>query len=193
MWWEKTWIYTTHFTGISTYTNRPVTAVTASLRTMLIFDGIKSGASLWLNGHWLGDATSQFLRYTYDISAMVRIPATADNELRVVFPALQETPTPLYSRWISQHKHSLTLTLQADNTTGINCEGRWMASSGGWDWSPYFNEQDNRKQKLGSKGIWKHVYIVTTTDLLVHSVVPVVYHVGKVLYPSSVLHYGHPS
>lgn len=34
---------------------------------LLVFDGIKMGAAIFLNGQWLGNATDQFLRYNYSV------------------------------------------------------------------------------------------------------------------------------
>jgi hypothetical protein len=48
---------------------------------LLVFEGIKMGATLSLNGHLLGNITDQFLRYTYPVSALLK----ASNTLEVVF------------------------------------------------------------------------------------------------------------
>lgn len=74
---------------------------------LLVFDGIKMGANITLNGHVLGQATDQFLRYQFPVKALLKPVGSGDNVLRVIFSA------------------------------DIKCDGRWMACSGGWDWAPY--------------------------------------------------------
>ena len=70
----------------------------------LVFDSIKMGAFVWLNGVYLGAAADQFLRYNFDVTAILK---ATDNELSVTFPPSNNT---------------------------INDEARWIACSGAWDW-----------------------------------------------------------
>ena len=49
---------------------------------LLVFDGIKMGAKIWLNGHFLGNASDQHRRYVFPVSAALRPVA---NQLTVSF------------------------------------------------------------------------------------------------------------
>jgi len=74
--------------------------------TLLVFEGIKMGASVVLNGVVLGNATDQFVRYSFPVPPpLLRTATQGENRLEVVF----------------------------DRTIGTN--GRFMAASGGWDWA----------------------------------------------------------
>ena len=77
-----------------------------SLARWLVLDSVKMGAWVWLNGRFLGAVADQFLRYEFDVSAMLQ---PTDNELLVTFPP-------------SNHP--------------LNDEARWIACSGAWDWAP---------------------------------------------------------
>ena len=67
---------------------------------LLVFDGIRMGAMIALNGHQLGNASDQFLRYTFPVGPLLK-PAGQPNELSVVFGA----------------------------ELGIDCQGRWTRSN----------------------------------------------------------------
>ena len=58
----------------------------AGARTVLVLDGVKMGAEISLNGHRLGVATDQFLRYQFLLPAAALAEATGgQHELRVSF------------------------------------------------------------------------------------------------------------
>jgi beta-mannosidase len=72
---------------------------------VLVLDGVKMGATVSLNGKTLGTITDQFLRHTFDVGQlMVRQSSSSSNVLAVSFKS------------------------------SIDCGGRWMACTGGWDW-----------------------------------------------------------
>ena len=79
----------------------------AGASTLLVFDSVKMAADIALNGAPLGEATSQHLRYSYDVSALLA-PAGGSNTLSVAFPAT-----------VSDIR---------------NDDGRYQGCSGGWDW-----------------------------------------------------------
>lgn len=88
-----TWSYTTVF-------NPPF----PKLR-YLVLEGVKMASFVSLNGKSVGNTTSQFLRYVFDVSNALLDGA---NNLSIAFPP---------------HEHPL------------NAEQRWMGCSGGWDWA----------------------------------------------------------
>jgi beta-galactosidase/beta-glucuronidase len=75
-WNQGTWRYKTAFV------TPPAAAGGGGL--LLVFDGIRMGAVVELNGHWLGNVTDQFLRYEFALTvSQLRAP----NELCVSFGA----------------------------------------------------------------------------------------------------------
>eukprot|EP00730_Choanoeca_flexa_P008569 TRINITY_DN12506_c0_g2_i18.p1 TRINITY_DN12506_c0_g2~~TRINITY_DN12506_c0_g2_i18.p1 ORF type:complete len:975 (+),score=156.28 TRINITY_DN12506_c0_g2_i18:81-2927(+) len=71
LWTDHAWTYSTTFASTAT-----------SESTLLVFDGIKMGANITLNGHFVGLAVDQFLRYQYDVTKML---LAGTNELSVTF------------------------------------------------------------------------------------------------------------
>lgn len=88
-----------------------------------------------------------------------------DQFLRYSFPLTVESGT-------------LTLTFSPD----IDCEGRFMACTGGWDWAPYTDTTDQHGAYVMTRGIWKSVYIVSSESSILEYSAPFVSFVGK---PSS--------
>jgi hypothetical protein len=97
---------------------------------LLVFDGIKMGATVSLGGKKLGVATDQFLRYNYSVGDILRtMGSSAAPQLEVKF------------------------------NEGVSTDGRFMACTGGWDWGPYSNTYEGTDHTF-SYGIWKRVYLV---------------------------------
>ena len=78
MWFRK-WRYNTTFALSSAEAEQ----LRAGAEIFLVFDGIKMGATIELDGHAVGVATDQWLRYSFPISALLS-PATS-HELSVTF------------------------------------------------------------------------------------------------------------
>jgi beta-mannosidase len=77
VWGGRTWSYTATFTPPASLLSNPDATV------LLVFDGVKMGANVSLNGHAVGLVKDQFLRYSYDVtSALV---AGKSNTLTLVF------------------------------------------------------------------------------------------------------------
>jgi len=72
-------------------------------------------------------------------------------------------------------------------TKEVDCNGRWMACTGGWDWAPYSNTQEQGINTF-SKGIWKSVYTVEVSSAAITAVVPQIFYSGE--YPTSPLQDG---
>ncbi|CAE7407283.1 MANBA [Symbiodinium natans] len=106
IWDQQTWTFTTNFTVDIRQVG--LDAATPN-RLQLVFDGVKMGAIIRVNGKVLGTATSQFIRYTYDLKPEDLRAGNGANKLEVVFDR------------------------------SIRVGGRFMACSGGWDWAPYTN------------------------------------------------------
>ena len=129
--------------------------------TLLVFDSVKMAGDISLNGHSLGAATSQHLRYSWDVTALL---SPGKNVLNVTFP-----PTVGDTR---------------------NDGGRFQGCSGGWDWAPYSNETTGRTPKgirTMSKGVVGPVYLTHVGDgsAFITAVKPLVHYTG--IYPSTPL------
>jgi beta-galactosidase/beta-glucuronidase len=76
VWGGRTWTYTATFTSPASLSN--------AAAVLLVFDGVKMGADLSLNGQKLGTVKDQFLRYSYDVSNKL-VGAGKTNRLTLVF------------------------------------------------------------------------------------------------------------
>ena len=154
LWDTHSWNFTVSF---------PTPAWASIGATLVVFDSVKMAGDITLNGVALGAATSQHLRYTYDISKQLAAPsAAAANSLTVSFP-----PTVTDTR---------------------NNPGRYPACSGGWDWVPYSNETTGRTPngiRTMSKGLVKSVYLTHVRQFFITAVKPLVVYLGS--YPKEPL------
>ena len=102
LWAANTFNYSTTFTISADQAASPA--------TLLVFDGIKMGANIYVNGKLVGAAMDQFLRYKFEIGGSSGFGVEGSNDLVVSFdPAL-------------------------------TVDGRFMACTGGWDWAPYSDQ-----------------------------------------------------
>lgn len=134
IWNDHEWTYATEFEADSS--------------SLLVFDGIKMGAKIRVNGVEIGQATDQFARYTFALNEHPGLIKNSSNILEVLFVG------------------SL-----------LNCGGRWMACTGGWDWAPYTNTQQEGIPTF-TKGIWKSVYTVSVQNAAIEHFVPQVFYQG---------------
>ena len=95
-WNEGVWTYSTSFDAAALSGTGGATAE----HHLLVFDGIRMGAMIALNGQPLGNASDQFLRYVFEVGALLK-PAGAQNVLTVAFGADDK----------------------------LNCDGRWTRSN----------------------------------------------------------------
>jgi len=130
---------------------------------LLVFDGIKMGAYISINGLLIGEAIDQFLRYNFSLG---QLQAQSMNTLLRV------------------GANTLTVTFDPRLTVA----GRFMACTGGWDLAPYSDTYQESVPGLAhtfSKGIWKSVYLVTVSSVALTYVVPQVFYTGT--YPTTPL------
>jgi len=123
-------------------------AVLAQPARWLVLDSVKMGAYVSLNGAFLGAARDQFLRYEFDVSAVLRAAA---NELLVTFPPSSDR---------------------------INDEARWIACSGAWDWAPYTATYNSAGAHTMSKGIARSVYLAGVGAAAVEHLQPRIFYSG---------------
>uniref|UniRef100_A0A6B2L3J8 beta-mannosidase n=1 Tax=Arcella intermedia TaxID=1963864 RepID=A0A6B2L3J8_9EUKA len=93
-----------------------------------------------------------------------------------------------------RYRFPITPILKSSNTLvvsfpaqskGIDCEGRYMACTGGWDWAPYSNTVDQHNSPTMTKGIWKSVYTMSYSSVAISHIVPQIFYQGE--YPTSIL------
>ena len=113
------------------------------------------GANISLNGVHLGTANDQFLRFVFPVTTAHLLAANGGA-------------------------HELTVAFD----TSIDCGGRWMACTGGWDWAPYSYTKQGGANTF-TKGIWKSVYMATVGTAAITHVVPHVFYNGT--YPTEPL------
>lgn len=135
LWSEHTWTYSTTFEVSAAVTG---TMADKAPTLLLIFDGVKMGATVRVNGHTVGVVRDQFLRYVFTLNAedLGLIAGGRTNRLDVTF-----------------------------GLDDVAEDGRFMACTGGWDWAPYSHTTTNSSAATSgpavtfSKGIWKSVYL----------------------------------
>jgi hypothetical protein len=63
----------------------------------------------------------------------------------------------------------------------IHVDGRFTASSGGWDWAPYVRVRDDQDTQMYTLGIVKPIYVVGIQNFAIIHVVPKINYLGP--YP----------
>jgi hypothetical protein len=129
----------------------PGSALETAPSALLVLDGVKMAADVFLNGVLLSGAgvVDQHLRYEFEVGALLARGGAANN---------------------------LTIALPAPGSDARNDEGRFMACSGGWDWSQYSNISTPGGLPFLSFGVWKDVYIVPVSQLSLHALVAQVFY-----------------
>lgn len=153
LWSQHSWTYR------RTFSSDDIARDQASV--MLALDSVKMGAHISLNHQPLGVARDQFVRYTFNITQLLRSGSNS-NVLELTFPRNN-----------------------ADDS--IDDEGRFMACTGGWDWAAYSDVKDQHGTRTFTKGIAKSVYLarVPYHSVAITHVVPQVRYRGS--YPTSPL------
>lgn len=121
----------------------------ASPSVLLVLDGVKMAADVYLNGAHLGGLADQHLRYEFEIVSVLR--ATANN---------------------------LTIHIPLPSHDVRNDEGRYAACSGGWDWAQYSNTFTPGGLPWLSFGVWKSVYLVEVSTFSMRAMVTHVFYNG---------------
>ena len=85
---------------------------------MLVLDGVKMGAAVSVNGKELGQVNDQHLRYTFPLAGIDGCTTESGNGANP-----HTTPSS---------RPGCVVAITFDKT--IQTHGRFMASSGGWDW-----------------------------------------------------------
>lgn len=167
IWDDGNWTYTTHFT-VDPVIAASIAAKT-SASTSLVFESLKLVADVSLNGHYLGFAADQFLRYSFPVQQYL-------------------DPTGV---------NTLAVTIQPGADKRLD-EGRVTGAGGGWDWGPIrsFVPADGPPRAGGagvaddtsmSRGIVRSLYLLQSDigSLVINQTVPRVFYKGA--YPTQPL------
>ncbi|MEM2842043.1 MAG: glycoside hydrolase family 2 protein, partial [Thermoproteota archaeon] len=103
----------------------------------LIFDGLDTFASIWVNGKHVGEAQNMFIQHRFDVKGFLR---QGKNSLIVWFKS---------PKVVLEERHSKSDTKLKAAFYPPVVYGRKAQYSFGWDWGP----------RLPSVGIWKGVRI----------------------------------
>jgi hypothetical protein len=114
LWTDHTWTYSTNFTHAVGASERPgASSSSGKAATLLVFEGVKTGATVRVNGHTVGVVRDQFLRYVFELDAVaLGLRDGGGNRLDVTF-----------------------------GVEDVAEDGRFMACTGGWDWVSVLGER----------------------------------------------------
>ena len=141
LWNDHAWLYNrTH--EVSAARVASLKNARSSDDLLLVFDGIKMGADIYVNNVWIGRSLAQFERHVFSFRALLANQSTAG--------ALQAGSNTI----------SVVLDPRIDTELFMQC-------TGGWDWAPYSNTTTPSGTATFSRGIWKSVYTVYVEDGLV--------------------------
>ena len=171
--WFRKWRYSTTFALAPAEAER----LRGGAEVFAVFDGIKMGATIELDGHAVGVATDQWLRYSFAISKLLRPGAT--HELSVTFDNALDT----HGRYMGcsggckrpgpPSRARTMLSLLA-----LPLPGDWAPMSIEWmvtpDRSPTF-----------SFGIWKSVSLLTVSSTCIAHIAPRVFAAGEPAAPGA--------
>ncbi|KAI4490346.1 hypothetical protein M0802_010723 [Mischocyttarus mexicanus] len=151
---NQTVIYSRNITGTNTLVDGSTVA--------LIFHGLDTFATIFLNDHQIGKTSNMFLKYIFYIEEYLKI---GENVLKIIFQSPVKMAEDLYNnqslRYIVPPK---CVPKEYNGECHVN-HIRKMQASFSWDWGPAFP----------SMGIWKSVELISTKEILVTDVTTDVY------------------
>ncbi|MCF6269112.1 MAG: hypothetical protein L3J41_05330 [Melioribacteraceae bacterium] len=136
---KSDWVYETTFDYPDNFNSE--------LPAILVFDGIDTKATIWLNDVEVGTTENMFLQYKLDVTEVIR---HKNNELKILF----ESPIN-YAKKIEAKYGELP---SAINTERIYI--RKAQYSFGWDWGPTFP----------TMGLWRPAYLLQEGEATITSV-----------------------
>ncbi|XP_015586922.1 beta-mannosidase isoform X2 [Cephus cinctus] len=126
-------------------------------RAILIFHGLDTFTTIFLNGQQIGKTSNMYLKYSFDVKHQL---LDGTNELKIIFASAVKAAEELYNK---QAMNYIVPPTCVPNTYHGECHVnhiRKMQASFGWDWGPAFP----------SMGIWKDVELITVENVLMSDV-----------------------
>jgi hypothetical protein len=140
---------------------------------LLVFEGVKSGARVYVDGRLVGNTTNQFRRYTFPLP-----PAVGGGRRKHTVRVTLDPQIPTGGRFMGcsggEKTAPQSILPSPQLTKAPPCATLFWA---GWDWAPYSNTADSKGALTFSSGIWKSVYVAVMTSpwAITHSVPTVFY------------------
>ncbi|XP_046834343.1 beta-mannosidase [Vespa crabro] len=151
---NQTVVYSKNFTGTNTFVNGSTIA--------LIFHGLDTFATIFLNDHKVGETSNMFLKYIFYIEQYMKI---GENTLKIVFHSPIKMANDLYKNQSLQYIVPPKCVPKEYNGECHVNHIRKMQASFSWDWGP----------AIPSMGIWKSVELISTTEILVIDITTDIY------------------
>ncbi|XP_076234908.1 beta-mannosidase [Calliopsis andreniformis] len=151
--------YIKHFYVDDTLLNFP--------KLMLVFHGLDTFATIFLNHQEIGLTSNMFLKYTFDATGYLK---EGENLLMVVFSSAVKKAEILYNE---QALNYIVPPKCVPNSYNGECHVnhiRKMQASFSWDWGPAFP----------SMGIWKSVELIPVDEFSIMDVTTDVYRKGNI-------------
>jgi beta-galactosidase/beta-glucuronidase len=165
--WNRDWNYTTSFS---------LSEADAASTTLLVFDGIKMGASISVDGKVIGSAEDQFLRYAFPLAGM----GAGNHTLQVSFKGSIDCG----GRWMSCTGGWVSETHVCSSLDLMHSSTFLPPFVPNQDWAPYTTTEQGGAATF-SKGIWKNVYTTTVNSAAIVHMVPQIFYTGA--YPATPL------
>ncbi|KOC59716.1 Beta-mannosidase [Habropoda laboriosa] len=131
-------------------------------KVVLIFHGVDTFSTIFLNQQKLGETSNMFLRYTFDVTKYLEIGV---NLLEVFI----SSPVKIAETFYNEQALKYTIPpICLPNTYNGECHVnhiRKMQASFAWDWGPAFP----------SMGIWKSVEIIPVNEIYIMDITTDVY------------------
>ncbi|CAD7966357.1 unnamed protein product, partial [Amoebophrya sp. A120] len=161
-WTEQDWVYQKDvilsLPGLGTSRSGTGTASFSPPKALLVFDGIKMFAEIFVNGRKLAEAKNQFLRYVVDLQDVIlaevqgtlyhadhssskKTTAPSGGDEGCVNNTMPTSTASVHEGDHNNYSHQSNITLRVEvrfpKSKRGAVHGRFMACSGGWDWAPY--------------------------------------------------------
>ncbi|KAF2192876.1 glycoside hydrolase family 2 protein [Zopfia rhizophila CBS 207.26] len=137
---EESWTYRTTFSSPEGH-GKP------DVRTELVFEGLDTFASGYLNGQKILESDNMFLAHRIDVSSLLHKDSASQNVLEIVFDSARKRGLELVER----HPEHQFIVHQTEVSRGPVRKAQYQW---GWDWGPI----------LLTCGPWKPVYLETYTS-----------------------------
>ncbi|KAF7379903.1 hypothetical protein HZH68_016851 [Vespula germanica] len=151
---KQTVVYSKNFTATNTFVNGSTIA--------LIFHGLDTFATIFLNDHKVGETSNMFLKYIFYVEQYIKI---GDNTLKIVFDSPIKMADNLYKNQSLQYIVPPKCVPKEYNGECHVNHIRKMQASFSWDWGPAFP----------SMGIWRNIELISTTEVLVTDITTDIY------------------
>ncbi|KAF2870056.1 glycoside hydrolase superfamily [Massariosphaeria phaeospora] len=136
---DETWTYSHEF-------ETPAAIRGENMNTMLVFEGLDTYASVYLNGELILEADNMFVAHRVDVTTLLQVDPSQKNALEIVFDSARQKGLEL----VKEHKEHRFIVHQTEISRGPvrKAQYHW-----GWDWGPL----------LITCGPWKPVRLETYT------------------------------